>query len=381
LKKNVQFIFFVLFALLVGCASGPEVKKDLLPVFYPPLPSPPRIQYLTTYSSASDVGYGKRSAFETFVAGKSPEGDLSVKMPYGVAFHEKKIYVTDIGGGGYSIFDLEKEEYKFIAGSGPGVMERPANIVFDSSGIKFVADTGRKQVLVFDNEDLFSKAYGVEGEFSPTDVVVAENRLYVTDLSHRNIHVLDKDTGKTISTFKKEDILLWPTNMALGPDNILTVTDTGTFRLLQFSLDGKFIRTLGQWGKAGGTFSRPKGLDIDRNGNIYVVDAAFENVQLLDKDGRFLLFFGKPGAAPENINMPTGIAIDYESAPFFQKFAAPGFQLEYVIAVTSQFGRSKVNIFGYGKMDGLDYDAPVEAANSSEAEATTPSTAPQIKDQ
>ena len=86
-----------------------------------------------------------------------------------------------------------------------------------------------------------------------------------------------------------------------------------------------------------------------------MVDAAFENVQLFDPSWRLLLFFGEPGGDPENINLPTTIVVDYDNVPLFQKYADPKFKLEYIIAVASQFGRSKVNVFGFGKMEGMDY--------------------------
>ena len=41
--------------------------------------------------------------------------------------------------------------------------------------------------------------------------------------------------------------------------------------------------------------------------------------------------------------------------PLFQKYADPKFKLEYVIAVASQFGPHKVSVYGYGKMEGMEY--------------------------
>jgi len=94
---------------------------------------------------------------------------------------------------------------------------------------------------------------------------------------------------------------------------------------------------------------------VDREGRIYVVDAAFENVQIMNQEGKLLLFFGGSGNDPENINLPTDIEIDYDNVGLFQKYADPNFKLEYVILVASQFGGSKVNAFGFGKMEGMEY--------------------------
>lgn len=87
---------------------------------------------------------------------------------------------------------------------------------------------------------------------------------------------------------------------------------------------------------------------MDREGRLYVVDAAFENVQMFDREGRPLMYFGGPGAEVHNLSLPAGIAIDYANAHHFQRYAAPGFALEYVIAVTNQAAASKVVVFGFG---------------------------------
>jgi len=42
------------------------------------------------------------------------------------------------------------------------------------------------------------------------------------------------------------------------------------------------------------------------------------------------------------------VKVDYDSVSLFQKRAAPGFKLEYLILVTSQFGAHKVSVYGFG---------------------------------
>ena len=81
-----------------------------------------------------------------------------------------------------------------------------------------------------------------------------------------------------------------------------------------------------------------------------MVDAAFENVQILDFDGAPLTVFGGPGDGPGNINLPTVVKIDYDNVEYFQKYAAPGFEIEYIVLVASQFGPYKVSAFGFGAM-------------------------------
>lgn len=353
---KIKFLFVVI--LVVGisaCATGPKGSDG--PVFYPPLPNSPRIQHLRSITSLKDIGGG--SAFAEFVLGNESNEAL-VNKPYGVAASKGKIYVVDTRGPGYVVLDLIKKEHRLIRGGGAGRMKKPINISLDKDGFKYITDTGREQVLVYNTQDRFVRAYGVKGQFKPADVVVVGKRLYVSDLKHHLVHVLDKQSGKTLFKMAtpeakdKKGVVQFPTNMAVYRDKLF-ISDTGNFKVVKYTLDGKYVHSLGEVGSTIGKFARPKGIALDREGRFYVVDAAFENVQVFNKAGKLLLFFGGAGDSPEHINLPTDIVIDYDNVEYFQQYAAPGFKLEYVIIVASQFGVNKINVFGFGKMAGMDY--------------------------
>ncbi len=324
----------VLFALLGllslhGCAPAPPAP-EAGPAFYPPLPNPPRIQHLVSLATADDFA-DPPSKFAEFVVGKEGKQPIVTK-PYGIALFEGKMYVVDIRGAGYAVIDLETGKRTFIASSGAGAMKKPINITIDRDGTKYITDTKRKQVLAFDRNDRFVRAYGVEGQFKPSDVAVLGDRLYVADLKNKLIQVLDKRSGELLFRMATADspdtAVHFPTNLAFSEASDLYVSDTGNFRVLRFDPDGGLVGSYGGVGKALGRFARPKGVAVDRAGRIYVTDAAFENIQVFSDDGKLLLFFGEPGSRPENINLPADLEIDYEHARFFQRYAAPGFNLE-----------------------------------------------------
>ena len=101
LARRWKVVCLVVGVLLwTGCAATPPPEEEAsLAVFYPPLPNPPRIQYLTTFSSAKDVAES-HNAFAKFVMGKDPEEGIIVQKPYGVAIFEGKIFVADTRGPG-----------------------------------------------------------------------------------------------------------------------------------------------------------------------------------------------------------------------------------------------------------------------------------------
>lgn len=356
-RTHLRLLWPVLIVLATGCASTPGYDSESVR-FYPAPPTPPRIQFLARYSAASDLA-GDGGGLKSFVLGEEGSAGHLVQKPYGVALHQGKIYVADTRGPGYAVFDVRNRRTDYIYGHGNGRMQKPINISIDGDGTKYVTDTGRDQVLVFDARDRFVGAFGVPDQFKPIDTLIVGDRLYVSDLYHHRIHVLDKTSGETLFSFAKvgsgEGELFQPTNLALGPQGNIYVSDTGNFRIQKYTPEGQFLRSYGSVGAAVGHFARPKGVALDHEGRLYAVDAAFENVQILSPDGTPLMFFGAPGTERDNINLPTDIIIDYDNVDDFKAFAAPGFELEYLIVVASQFGANKVVVFGFGHMQGMDY--------------------------
>jgi DNA-binding beta-propeller fold protein YncE len=69
-------------------------------------------------------------------------------------------------------------------------------------------------------------------------------------------------------------------------------------------------RIIGKNGDKPGEFSRPRGLAVDADGNIYVADTGNHRVQKFDSDGAFITSFGKFGTGIGELHSPNGIAVD-----------------------------------------------------------------------
>ncbi|MDH5426345.1 MAG: hypothetical protein OEY29_15260 [Gammaproteobacteria bacterium] len=355
--SSISLSYVLLLSLLASCSSLSE-KDQIKTIFYPDAPSPPRIQYLASFSGPNDL-IDSSNNLDSFLLGKENQASALLKKPYGVSIHDGVIYAVDTRGPGYAIFDLKKAKFDVVHGSFSGKMRKPINISIDKNGDKYITDTQRRLILVYDASNKFVRTIGDGESFTPSDVLIIKEKLYVTDVKNHIIRVLDKKSGQQLSTIgavgSEEGQLFYPTNLALGVNNNIYVSETGNFRVQQFTQEGKFVASYGKVGAGVGHFARPKGIAIDREGRIHVVDAAFENVQVLNKDGQMLMFYGAPGGRRHNINLPTNIFIDYDHNAYFQKYAEPGFKLEYIILVASQFGPNKVTVFGYGKKAGFDY--------------------------
>jgi hypothetical protein len=92
---------------------------------------------------------------------------------------------------------------------------------------------------------------------------------------------------------------------------------------------------------------RPKGVAVDNKSNLFVVDAAFENVQIFNKDGRILMFFGGPYKKRGDMFLPADVTISYTGLDYFSKYVDDSFILKYLIFVTNQYGPDKVSVYGF----------------------------------
>lgn len=357
MRTHLAAVIIAFLAIVAGCAAPPPAPETPGAVFYPAPPDPPRIQYLATFDRATSVG-AARSGLADFVLGEEGKAEV-LKRPYGTAFFEGRIYVADSKGPAIAIFDLASRRYSTFSGTGTAKLQQPINITIDAEGTKYVTDTIRNQVVVFNRSDQFVAAFGAKGEFKPVDTAVAGERLYVVDIEHHQVVVLDRRSGKRLSAFGKPGsapgTLYHPTNIAIGPEGDIFVADTGNFRVSRFTPEGQFVRVYGEAGQSPGTFARPKGIAVDRAGRLYVGDAAFQNVQMFDKEGRILMAFGKPWDGKEGLNLPAGVALDYDNVALMQPYADKDFALEHLILVVSQFGPNKVDVFGFGRKRGVVY--------------------------
>jgi sugar lactone lactonase YvrE len=82
------------------------------------------------------------------------------------------------------------------------------------------------------------------------------------------------------------------------------------FRIQVLETDGTFVRTFGSLGDAPGRFSKPKGIAVDAEGRIVVVEGLHDAVQFFDPEGRLLLSVGSPGSDPGHFWLPAGLAVD-----------------------------------------------------------------------
>jgi hypothetical protein len=384
MSRRGQWLLWGLAAAMVGltlCAGcGPKKEAEAVgPIFYPPPPDVPRLQFLMSFSDADEF-VTRTSSFADIITGKKAESSHAIKNPYGIAVTNGKIYVCDLGRFMVQVIDVVNKKYSVLGT--PEQIESPMNITIDSDGTKYVADSRKRMVAVFDAEDRFVRHMGDPTRCAPSDVAISGNTLFVTDALGGRVEVWSRD-----GTFQRAfagkgrgpDQLQTPTNLAIGPDGNIYVVDTELEMVKVFSPEGKFLRTIGQPGDRPGFFARPKGIAISPQGHVYVADAQWEVIQIFTTEGQLLLYFGGAHPGPQGMGLPAGVCLDATSIDAFRSYVHQDFEPEYLLFVANEFGNHKIGLYAFGHpKEGRVIAPPAKSASptASPPGAAQPTTPP-----
>ena len=348
------FCYIIIFILVFY--TGNSCVRDLNQssstedlVIYPPPPDTTRIQYLTSVSISSDIK-GKQSAVNKFIFGE--QIPKPVIKPYGLTSSGSKVYVCDTGIGGVIIIDPSDKSFEYFVPTGKGKLQLPLNASIDENGFIFIADGNRRQIVVFSNDLKYITEFGETTEtFKPTDVNIKGDKVFVVSVKDQKIFVYDKNTYKESVSFPSvepgdDGYLYQPTNIVVDEKHVY-VSDIGDNKVKVFTLDGVYVRSVGGYGTYAGQLMRPKGVAVDLEENLYVVDAAFENAQIFNSRGNVLMSFGGPYRTHGDMWLPVDVSISYTGLEYYNRFVDPSSILKYLIFVTNQYGPDKISVYGF----------------------------------
>jgi sugar lactone lactonase YvrE len=275
-------------------------------------------------------------------------GDGQFSGPNDITFDSAgNIYVTDVSNSRIQKFDANGD---FISkfgsyGTGNGQFSGPGGLAFDSAGNIYVTDSGNNRVQKFKPDGTYESQFGRSGsrngQFNgPTDIVLDNaGNIYVVD--HENCRVQKFNNagryqshigGCTTGTPVANDGKLYkPEKIAIDGAGNLLISDVN--RVMKFSSSGTYLSQIGEltnniWGAGSGNgqFSGPMGIDIDNNGNIFVIDWGNYRVQKFGSNGNFISKFGSYGTGNGQFIYPVGIAISKAIPPVSTPTPVPSSQ-------------------------------------------------------
>ena len=204
-------------------------------------------------------------------------GLLNFVAPSGLALGpDGELWVADAELGFVARLDAQGEPLGVI---GRGQLQRPTGLARDAaSGWLYVADTYAHQIKVFDAAGALQRVIGQRGEGAgefnfPTHLAFADGRLYVTDTLNNRVQV--------------------------------------------FSAAGEPLP--GQFGSRGlvlGNLVRPKGVAVDSEGRVYVVESYYDSLLVYSPSGEFLLPISGGGTAIGRFYLPAGVWVDTRDQVF-----------------------------------------------------------------
>lgn len=312
-----------------GMSDAPEGKR----VLWPMAPDVPRYLYAGELVGEANFRKTERAhegvgGFLRWIAGiiAGEQAPVVLQRPQSGAVDENgRIYVTDVSRQALFVFDqnagnllvwdkaeglanfvtpvavtpgpagqilVSDAELGMVArldskgnpqrGFGKGILKRPTGIAYDAKrGLIYVADTRAHDIKVFNSDGVHVKSIGRpgegDGEFNaPTHLAFAHDELYVIDTLNNRVQVFSNGGA-------------------------------GDYKMrLKFGARGLYI----------GNLVRPKGVAVDSEGNIYVVESYYDRLLVFDKYGNFLMPIGGTGPETGRFYLPAGVWIDSRNRVF-----------------------------------------------------------------
>lgn len=227
--------------------------------------------------------------------GNAPLGFFN--EPWGIAVGpDGSVYVADTWNHRIQKFTSEGKAVKMWGQYGQPLPEDPTTqaafwgprgVAVDSNGHVYVADTGNKRIAVFDSDGNYITAFGTAGfdpgQFDePVGVAVAgDGTVYVTDTWNQRIQsFIPSEDGTIFLPANQWDVNAWfgqsldnKPFIAVDASGNVYITDPEGYRIIEFSSNGQFIRTWGDFGVGADEIGLAAGVAVDPLGNVWVTDA------------------------------------------------------------------------------------------------------------
>ena len=288
-----------------------------------------RVLHFPSGSSAATTVYGQNGNFRTALSANGADG---LVQPTGVTVDRSGgVFIASTGEHVVHFYPLGStaaaRTYALPHGPSSRALSRPNGLAVDAAGNLYVADKGNHRVLFFPaGSTTATRVYGQHGSFdtgtpnkggvsadsldSPVSLALDDaGNLYVGDVG--NHRVLFFPAGSTTATRVygqrgsmttnaennggvSAESLSWPSGLTIDRAGRLYVADEFNHRVLGFPSGSTRAATVyGQLGSfttnelyKGGlnaaSLSHPIGLDIDHDGQLYVVDEGSNRVLRFD---------------------------------------------------------------------------------------------------
>jgi len=222
--------------------------------------------------------------------GKQGQSAGEFKNPSGIAVDRyNNIYVADTHNRRIQKFNFQGEYIGEISTLATK-FKAPHNVAVDEQGFIYVADTGNRCIKKFNSDAKLIKQWGQKARGKrkikkPEGLYVSAEYLYVGDSGNNRIVIYSKE-GKYIRQIKIKPWLKGnkQTRLVLSKKGEIYVLDKLGNRILLYSNKGNY---LGCWQNSDEKifFSKPSGITIDKQENIYIINSGGQEIVKIEGEG------------------------------------------------------------------------------------------------
>ncbi len=174
----------------------------------------------------------------------------------------------------------------FHRGSRSWQVPMPKEKIIEDTFIEIDKATGK--IIKSWGSNLFIMPHGLE--------IDKEDNIWITDVGLHQVIKYDSNgnelmvLGKEYTPGKDSLHFNLPTDVAVFENGSFYVSDGyGNSRIIKFSSEGEYLFEWGVFGENKNEFNIPHGLDLDKNGNVYVADRENNKIQKFDSLGNFII--------------------------------------------------------------------------------------------
>jgi len=215
------------------------------------------------------------------------KNDLGIRNPSGIttAPSSGALFIADAGDD--RVVKIDKKTGKVVLEfgkstsmfkSGQGELSKPQGIACSPQGVLFVADSGSDNIQAFNHQGMFQFSSGEKGSDhgqlrSPVSVAWDKDRLYVADPGNRKV-VTFNGTGRFLheTGIVGPETLVDPRQVAVDREGNLFVLDAARGRVVAYDPQGIYLGGFGSTGRGEGFLNHPRGFALNDNGDLFVAE-------------------------------------------------------------------------------------------------------------
>lgn len=251
--------------------------------------------------------------------------DERLTMP-GFTFVEgNRIYVTNTGKSNIMVFDYNGRFLFKFGGQTKykGSMEQPVGIA-SYNGRLYITDNKTGRIGIYTVEGEFVDNFAGNSVRRPSSIFYKDNKFYVFDIQDHQVKVIDT-AGKLLLSFGGRGIepgkFKDPVGLNVDKEGNIYVPDSNNFRVQVFTPQGKLKTTWQGKGRDNAEgYTVPRGISFDRQGFAWIANTLAAGVSVTDAGGKRLVIFGEGESENDSMTLPTSTFIDANNRLYITAF-------------------------------------------------------------